>query len=113
MRFTENKVVRNPILSDILADSKQEREPVADFQRSVLSETAGAGVPGLIERPAETGEDGYSGESRRYRFEPLHWRASHFAQSSGGQNFVVVLPERCVHRAFRTAGATGGLAANR
>jgi hypothetical protein len=55
VRFTENKVVRNSILSDILADSEQERGPIADFQRSVLSETAGARfprywVPGLIEK---------------------------------------------------------------
>jgi hypothetical protein len=45
VRFTENKVVRNSILSDILADSEREEGAIADFQRSVLSETAGAGVP--------------------------------------------------------------------
>ena len=44
VRFTENKVVRNSILSDILADSERKEGAVADFQRSVLSETAGAGV---------------------------------------------------------------------
>jgi hypothetical protein len=31
VRFTENKVVRNSFLSDILADSETEREAIADF----------------------------------------------------------------------------------
>ena len=31
---------------------KWKGQAIADFSRSVLSETAGAGVPGLIERPA-------------------------------------------------------------
>jgi hypothetical protein len=56
VRFTENKVVRNSILSDILSGfGNGEEGAIAEFQRSVLSETAGARfpkvwVPGLIEK---------------------------------------------------------------
>jgi hypothetical protein len=36
-------------------------EAIAMFWESALSETAGAGVPGLIEKACIDGEDGYSG----------------------------------------------------
>jgi hypothetical protein len=49
VRFTENRAVRNSFLSDILADSDGQEGAINQFQRSVLSETAGAGTPGLIE----------------------------------------------------------------
>src|SRR6186713_1690916 len=46
VRFTENRAVRNSFLSDILRGFGTEtRERLAGFQRSVLSETAGARFP--------------------------------------------------------------------
>jgi hypothetical protein len=50
VRFTNNPVIRNAFLSDILTDSRD--GPVTDRRVvcvAYLSETAGAGVPGLIE----------------------------------------------------------------
>src|SRR5436305_1144150 len=74
VRFTENKVVRNPFLVRHPLRIRAGEGTGRRFQSSVLSETAGAGCrlnrTGLHRRV----KTDIPALSRRYQFEPLHWR---------------------------------------
>jgi hypothetical protein len=47
VRFTENRVIRTSFLSGSSRAQERAGEAVTDFQCSVLSETAGTGLPAL------------------------------------------------------------------
>ena len=76
---------------------EQERGPVASLSKASCPRLQ-APAAGLIDRPAQTGEDGYSGEKPAVsvRTFALALRAR-CSKTSGGQAFVVVPPDRSLH----------------